>query len=285
MNCKDVQELLPLHVGRDLEDKRAKLVTTHVQACAGCASLAAEYRETRQLLHLFGPPPVSDAVYAGIRQRLLREIGREPAPPALPQLFLSMFNPRVRYALATLLLLAVFGVSVYFIANRKSNLSNAGQQLADNRRTVDPTARTDAQNAKSQGTESVVSPPFLPRETNRPPLPSHGRKTDMDLTIAAALDRTRDSGKKSLRIVRTQSVAVDSPEQRSITAEVSPEGTRLTEPDAHPALGPVTSEKTLRVEMQTRDRNIRIIWFTHQRIKQNSPGKSFKGIPEVRSDV
>ena len=45
---------------------------------------ADEYRETRQLLQLFAPPPFSEAVYAGIRQRVLREIGRESSAPTLP---------------------------------------------------------------------------------------------------------------------------------------------------------------------------------------------------------
>jgi predicted anti-sigma-YlaC factor YlaD len=50
MNCKDVQELLPLYVGGDLKEKRARPVTEHVQSCADCAGSADEYRESRQLL-------------------------------------------------------------------------------------------------------------------------------------------------------------------------------------------------------------------------------------------
>jgi hypothetical protein len=44
----------------------------------------------------------------------------------------------------------------------------------------------------------------------------------------------------------------------------------------YPNLNP--SEKTLRVEMQTKDRNIRIIWFSNQLTKQDSPSESSKGI-------
>ena len=84
MNCKHVQELLPLYVGRDLEEKRARSVTAHVQSCVECAGSVDEYRETRQLLKQFAPPPVSDAVYAGIRRRVLREIEQEAAAPGWP---------------------------------------------------------------------------------------------------------------------------------------------------------------------------------------------------------
>jgi hypothetical protein len=58
----------------------------------------------------------------------------------------------------------------------------------------------------------------------------------------------------------------------------------LAEPDDLSA-NPVTSPKTLRVEMQTRDQNIRIIWFSHPSVKPGSLNKSLKGTPEVRSDV
>src|SRR6267143_6407697 len=110
MNCKHVQELLPLYVGRDLEERRAQLVTAHVQSCAECASLASEYRESGQLLQQFAPPPFSDAVYAGIRQRVLREIGRESpefSGLTLPSFVASLFRPRLRWTFATALLLGV----------------------------------------------------------------------------------------------------------------------------------------------------------------------------------
>jgi hypothetical protein len=63
-----------------------------------------------------------------------------------------------------------------------------------------------------------------------------------------------------------------------MTAEASPERNNLAEPDVVPARDPAISEKTLRVEMQTKDPNIRIIWFTPQPTKQASPSKFSKGI-------
>lgn len=280
MNCDHVQELLPLYVGRDLEEKRAKLVTAHVQSCGECAGMAADYRDTKQLLHLFEPPRVSDAVYAGIRRRVLREIERESKPYGFSQLVASIFVPRVNYTVATMLLLAVFGLAFYFIANRKSNSNNAGQHVAGERSTVDPTNRHNEQTPPRP--ESAVSPSSSPKRTDRQYLGSTGHK---NLTIAVALDRTHQYRKKNLRIDGRQSVAAGTHEPRSMTAEASPEANRLAEPDTVRALDPITSEKPLRVEMQTRDRNIRIIWFSHPPAKQGSPNKSFKGIPEVRSDV
>lgn len=292
MNCKHVQELLPLYVGRDLEEKRAQLVTAHVQSCAECAAAADEYRQTRQLLQQFAPPPFSEGVYTGIRQRVLREIGQESPESivaTLPQLIASLFRPPVRWAVATALLLAVSVFAFYFIANRRPTLRDA-RQVADSRPTVDGTTRDEHASAPSQGSESAASSSPSSKENNGPRSvntgASTGPKTGPDTTIAGPADHPYPSQRRKspgAAADRTTSVAVNTPDTRSMTAAASRENNNLAEPDAFPTRDPATSEKTLRMEMQTKNPNIRIIWFSHQRTKQNFPGKSSKHIPEVRS--
>src|SRR5437773_3700532 len=136
MNCKHVQELLPLYVGRDLEENYARLVTAHMQSCAKCSGLADAYRETRQLVQQFAPPQFGEAVYDGIRQQVLREIGREATAPGLSRMLESLLRPRLRWAVATALVLAVSVLAFYSIANRRANLISNPQQLADNNPTV-----------------------------------------------------------------------------------------------------------------------------------------------------
>lgn len=282
MNCKQIQELLPLYVGRDLEEKRAKLVTAHVQSCAECADLADEYRETRQLLQLFAPPPFSEAVFAGIRQRVLREIERESTAPTLPQLVASLFRPRIRWAVATALLLAFSVFAFYFIANR----TNDRQQAADGRRTIERTTREEQANPQSPGHESAVSPPSSSEETDGHPPASIGRNAGAGTRIAGS-GAHQSQQKKNFAAAadRPRSVAANMPDTRWRTAGASAEGNNLSEPDAIPARDPVSSEKTLRMEMQTKDPHIRIIWFSPQPGKRDSPSKSSKGIQEARSYV
>jgi hypothetical protein len=273
MNCKHVQELLPLYVARDLEDKRAKLVTAHVKSCAKCAKSADEYHETRQLLQQFAPPPFSEAVYAGIRQRVLREIRPESTAPALTQLIASLFRPRIRWAVATALLLAVAMFGFYFISNR----SNDRQQVAGNGRTVDQAKQDKQPNPQLQGEESAASPSSTSKGSDGPSGTSTGRNTGSDATIAGSgahqlLRRKRFGAAPD----QPRPIAVNTPDTRSMTAKGSPDGNNLAEPEAVPTYDPAASEKTLRVEMQTKDPNVRIIWFSHQRTKQDYP--SSKGI-------
>lgn len=256
MNCKQVQELLPLYVGRDLEENCAHLVTAHVQSCAECAGSADEYRETRQLLQQFAPPPFSDAVYAGIRQRVLREIEREATAPGLSRLLESLFRPRVRWAVATALLLALSGFAFYFIANRTNDRRDR-QQVADSGRTVDrPTPPSSRESDGPRLVSTVQNPGPVQR------LAGGTHQSQRRKGIGGAPDR---------------SATVNSADTQSMSAQTLPDRNNRSEPDAVSARDSAISEKTLRVEMQTEDPNIRIIWFTPQPTKQNSPSKFFKG--------
>ncbi|HYJ88828.1 MAG TPA: zf-HC2 domain-containing protein [Pyrinomonadaceae bacterium] len=246
MKCKDVQKLLPLYVGSDLKEKRAKLVTAHVRCCADCAASADEYRASRQLLMEFAPPAFSEAVYTGMRQNVLREIARESTAPALPQVVASWFSPRIGWAVATALLLVVSVLAFYFIAGRNNDL----QKLADSHGTLDGNGKAEQPDVKPQN--EYLGRPQKPHRHgtvgSRPAIARNPRKSGLSL----GSERERPSGKSE--------------------ASLAPSS-------AEPALGaPTTSEKTLRVEMQTKDPNIRIIWFTTERIRRDSPRERSKGI-------
>ena len=250
MNCKQVQELLPLYAGRDLEKRRARLVTAHVQSCAECAGAAAEYHQTRQLLQEFAPPSFSEADFAEIRQRVLREIEGEANTPGLSRLFASLFRPRLSWAVATALLIAVSVFAFYFIANS----GNDRRPLAG----VQP---------PSQGPATASSSPVIPRprEETGPSFKNTNKSKGADTAIGGSGDHTRPSQRRKgpgLTADRQTTVAVNAPDTRSTTGVASPKGNNLAEPDAVPGLAPATSEKMLRVEMQTKDPNIRIIWFS-----------------------
>ena len=279
MNCKHVQELLPLYVGRDLEENRAKQIAQHVQSCAQCAGSVDEYREARQLLQLFAPPPFSEAVYDGIRRRVLREIGRESSAPSFSQLAASMFRPRIRWALATALLLAVSVSALYFIARRRPNVRNAPQQVADSNRQANPATQDEQPKPRSKDHESAV-PSSSSNQNDEPRLADNERNASAD-RIPGSVNSSQSQRRKSRGVAadNPRSVAVNTPDTASMTSQASRENNNLTEPSAAvPASDPATAEKTLRVEMQTRDQNIRIIWFSHQPTKQDSPSKFSKGI-------
>ena len=243
MNCKQIDELLPLYAGRDLDDKRARLVAEHLQMCAACGRVAGEYRETIELTQHFVPPVFTDDAFANVRRQVLRQIENEPTASLLPQIFAGWFRPRIAWAVASGLIIAFGFFALYLIVKRPADV----QPIADNRPTV------------IEHLQSATWPPKTPQSAGTPQKP----------------------GEKERRIIRNfvnRSPLVAS-KTRNSSAAAAASSTKLREPDAGnslPAIDAVPGESPLRVEMQTKDPNIRIIWFSQTNSKPALPNA--KGI-------
>ena len=247
MNCKRIEELLPLYVGHDLGEERARLVTAHVRSCTQCARSAREYRETNQLLQRFEPPQFSEAAYMAVRNSVLREIERETSATTLLKFIARPFQPRPMWAVSTALLLAVCLFAYYFIAKRTSgqryeevNVASQPDKLKD---LPAPSGR-DLKPARA-GTAGAL-----------PALATSSHKPRLNLTVW----HSKRAGEAPDAV----------PVREAQYSQVEPKG-------ATPNTS-ATSDKTLRLEIQTNDRNIRIIWFSHPSIKEGSPSESSKGI-------
>ena len=252
MNCKQAEELLPLYTGRDLEEKRAMLVTEHLQTCGACARIADEYGESVQLTQEFAPPVFSEAVYAGIRQRVLREIETEAMAPVWSQTIANLLRPRLTWAIAGMLLIVVSMFAIYFIAIK----GNDEQQLANN-----PPAKV--QPAKERFNSG-------PQDDKRP-APSPSVQSDEKEQQLAGVHQPRRKRSRDTVAHRINHVGAKSPEAMSTANNVSPQSTSLPEPMVFPHRDSAALSKTLRVEIQTKDPNIRIIWFVKQETKPIIP--------------
>jgi Putative zinc-finger len=247
MNCEHVDQLLPLYVGGDLEEERSSLVAAHVQSCTECARAADEYDGANRLLQRYEPPFVSDGVYAGIRRRVVDEIERKSQAPVWSSDILQIFAPsvqsRMRWITAALLL-AMSVTALYLIANRSNELADE-QQVADGPRTGEGNA---ADNRAGSGSE------------NGPSLSSKGSDSLASTRSAFARKKVVNAGHRSgqpakaiVHIAHRGTVArtpLVSPNKRLVHSDVD-----VSQPSSRP----------LRVEMQTSDPNIRIIWLSSQR--------------------
>jgi hypothetical protein len=245
MNCKNVEPLLSLYVGRDLEEEHSRLVAAHLQSCTKCTLAADEYAGATQLLQGYEPPFFSDEIYAGIREQVLNKIEQESHSPVRPgifsQLFLALVQPRMRWVTAALLL-AISVTALYLNRNPLRQLPN-DQQVAVRTSEPNQAARADVRLEKSDA--STSSSPFLNKgqvrmATTRSP---NTRKREANPGVVAT-NRSRELDKTT---------KVDSSTNDRVVQRV----VGVSQPSS-----PVAP---LRVEMQTSDRNIRIIWLSGQR--------------------
>jgi len=237
MNCKNVEPLLSLYVGRDLEEEQSRLVAAHLQSCTKCTLAADEYAGAGQLLQAYEPPFFSDEIYAGIRQRVLNEIEQESHAPVGPgifsQFFLALVQPRMRWVTAALLL-AISVTALYLF-----QLPNDRQVAV---RTMEP-SRTDVRSENSNasaGSFSFSNKGPVRMATRRSPIT---RRREANPAVVAT-SRSRELDKTT----KVDSATNDRVVQRVVG---------VSQPSSAPA--------PLRVEMQTSDRNIRIIWLSGPR--------------------
>lgn len=237
MNCKQVEEALAQFVAGELEDRREREIAQHLPTCVNCAAVAGEYRESRELLQDFAPPVFGDDVYAEMRRNVWRQIEAMPQRASLRQVFGSWLRPQVSWAVAMTLLIALSALAIYFI--RKDQ--DRPVQFASN-----PVPTHE---------RAVVNTPT--------PLSPSKREREKHQAGSGRIERRHDLRRAP---DRTPSVALNSPDAKSIGSQANPQADGSFDPSALRDSG-----EKLRLEMQTRNPNIRIIWFTQKEPKSAGP--------------
>ena len=234
MNCRQVDNLLPLYAGHDLDEKSERAVAAHLESCEACRAVVSEYRETRNLLHGFNAPAITDEVYDQMRQAVWRTIEAESSDASLFAALGGWFRPRFIWAAVAAILSVVSSVALYSFANRSAVQPRA--VVSRSRPAVQPPMGAPQQpyiDRSAAGTS-----PQRQADAPRRRKPDHLRAPDRAITVAAY--------SPDARVNRLESAVP------AVEESVGPAG---------------DAEQSLRMEIQTRNPNIRIIWFTQQDAK------------------
>jgi hypothetical protein len=246
MNCKQVQDLIPLYAGSDLEERRARLVAAHVQICETCSGAAREYRETRQLLQTFAPPEFTENFYAEMRQRVWQNIEKKSSAPARIGIIEGLFRPRLAWALATGVLIAVSIVGFYLTGR----LGVVRQPVVSHQPPTTPT--TKGKQVATASDNDASSARSLASGSNSRLASVH--QPDLRQKRKATHDRVNLAAVPAVAVLPAASSAPEPGDSR---------------PPSYASSDAV--QVPLRLEIQTKNPNIRIIWFTHREAKSSSP--------------
>ncbi len=253
MNCKRAVELMPLHAGGDIKNGREReTFAAHLVGCDACRRRAAEWTESRRLLGLHEPPEFDAAFFNDIRNLVMRQIEATPTPfvPASP--LMRFLRPR---ALAYTASLAVILVAVVF-ALRVSRpepspkLSATGDGISDG---INATARFKV--------DRIVDSPRTRFDS----------KGELRLSPARKTSRRRNLDVADLAHNPHPQTSAPSPLPNGATpnSDSTSAGTATANNSAL-----ADGRKLLRIELQTHDPNIRIIWLAPQGDEQTSPRRS-----------
>jgi anti-sigma factor RsiW len=230
MNCRRIQKLIPLLAGGDLAENRAKSVRIHLEACAGCARLAEEMSASREWLQVNSSPTLEEEVFIEIRSDVLKTIAQRGW--LRRRLFFADWRV-VRIAAVASLLLAATGIGLYAHFHTPVGDAQSGEQRA----TLDPRAPVDHE------TPLVTAGlPDAPRKVNG----NKPRRSGSQVAMTGHAQKIEPERVADERYAPGETV-VDVAEETSGggPSDLASPPTGLT-----------------RIEIQTQDPNIRIIWFS-----------------------
>ena len=266
MRCTRVEKFLPLYIAGDLAGRRAERhVAQHLATCESCRGLAEEYDASRNLVRDAAtlPPDFDGAFYAEIRRSVLDQIEREHtrlAPPPTFAGFASLFNTRFAYAASlALIFTTVAALSLHSYVSRKSEIARVNRELtgtpgampvstgtttSSDGRSVDPIEKTVAE-AASKESRQTAKPPSLKRRANRSGNAQNETQRSVTLTAKHAPSHAqRDS----------RAPVVAAPDEH--TTEIASSN------DNGSGGATIDAPEVSRIEIQTSDPNIRIIWLS-----------------------
>lgn len=260
MNCEKAEQLIPLYVEADLDAAELQEVGKHLDACVACSNLAAEFRVSQSLLHGAALPEFDEAMFAEMRTAVQHVVARTTTRPSLAELLNPIWNWKLAFAAAAALLLLVGGIvlnsrvktttknSVASKKQKGDESSLAGATLnAAVRETLHSSAFSQPRTGRKNKAQGGVS-----RSERNP-----GSGIDKYLSPERTIDTRGQIAANELLPIFPKTVAPDF----TLAPEASEAiGAQEQETSTKPAATP--EPEMLRIEIQTADPNIKIIWLT-----------------------
>lgn len=248
MKCELFEDLIPLYVGGDLEPPEADGLRQHLNTCAHCRRLTEDFQASQTWLSGFVVPDFDEASFARLRASVIGQIERQEKRGRWPDWMnwlLPKFSPRFVLASAAIALAVVTGLVVAVYRQQPIPSRTGGEAIADNGRQDnlgDKVSATTGDRRVSTATSGGRVSAATGMERRFP------RSKRADLLPPEAINNGGFSN--------TLEPPVTGPEQ-SETEAAAPE-------ESEP-------KEMLRIELQTADPKIRIIWLAP---KASSPSNS-----------
>jgi hypothetical protein len=221
MNCTHTKRLIPLYVGGDLNTQQVAGVRRHIETCEQCRDIVAEFAESQSWLRDFTAPQFDETVFENLRDAVREEIARTESRPSLFDLLTPVWN--LRSVISASLALALLTVGLMLYTNRSKSPDRS------------LTTSSPASVAR-QKQEVIANTDPAPQNRRRKLATAHHsrRKTETNLP-AVALNNHFGGSELTL------------PTHSDITTRQD----AYEDPD----------REMMRIEIQTADPNIRIIWI------------------------
>ena len=245
MKCELVEKLIPLHVGGDLQPPKSESLRQHLATCARCRQLHEEFEAGRSWLREFSAPDFDADVYADLSASVIRQIKQQEKRGSWFQWLLPKWDSRLMLAASAAVLALVTGLMAVTYYHQPAQVVSNGETLATGEKHDPPGAATQTLPPQSEQTHRTVSPRFHAASVQ-----SNATRTEPNPTIEAPLPQ---------EAFQNDPFTASSGESVNNTG---PADTTTAEPAEESTLEKEQEKEMLRIELQTADPNIRIIWLT-----------------------
>jgi len=257
MRCEHFETLIPLYVGGDLEPLEADSVRQHLNTCAHCRRLNEEFQASHAWLTGFAVPEFDEASFANMRASVFREIERQEKRGSWPtwiDWLLPKWSPRegwgpgLMLASAAVALAITTGLVAVVYRQQTIPVKSGGDVIAGNTNPV----------KAGSGNEQIGSDSVAPPANNAIRSKRHtfrSKRVDSPLLPPEALNNGGFEQPLEPPVIPEETAEqVATPEQGTATTPVEP-----------------VEKEMLRIELQTADPNIRIIWLTPKLDSPSNP--------------
>ena len=260
MNCRRVERLIALRVGGDITPESERAVAEHLRGCEGCRRSAPAFAASRALLDSYEPPEFDPTFFDSVRRNVMREIEKAPAPRRLALFADRLLGRRSlahAFALALAVAVGLVGLKVFNergdVVNRQTaNANSAGAELKAGKH-ISADSAPEAITPHQAGRQGQPRQVAKQQQRRAGAAPQRAVKLQVNVPAHAATPELVSGGSEMERL--TNDVTSDAVEEVAFL-------------EGRPA---VESEpKMLRIELQTGDPNVRIIWLSPQSSEVNT---------------
>ena len=222
MKCRRVENLISLYVENDLAARLSERVSSHLEWCGRCNWLLDEYKESQSWLHSGTGPELDEAELNAFKADVLRSVAQNATKTSPVANLIQHWTRRQLFAFSVAILLFA-GMFVLYVYQTRKNVKVAQPQNA------------------------VSSPESKPVPDSSPGLAVKvGANSAEKASVKKPKRHSFGKARRNVSLARHRfeaSPAVD-PARFSFESENSNRASGM-----------------LRIEFQTSDPNIRIIWF------------------------
>jgi putative zinc finger protein len=231
MNCRRCEHLMPLYVEGDLKSGLADQVSEHLDWCGKCNWLFDEYKESQSWLRSPSAPEFGDAELSALKAGILKRVAETTTRPSLFANLMQHWDRRQVFALSTAALI-IAGVVLLYVFQTRVKIVVPIPQQGESRPNEGP--KQPGESALADDTERASGPGVNKR--HRQPKRRYIKAGRSEPALAR-------------RVV----------EPNGSEARSAAETTRVPTVDSSARFAGAPA--VLRIEIQTSDPNIRIIWF------------------------